>query len=104
MMEKEGDTTAMVSGIHEANDYLAHMGLVPDLHPWITAMRALMRKEPATAVLAQYTFTQIERNRKENAKATNDKKYTTFLKKLLDLEAGNRVTIENIVDACGSNI
>ncbi|KAL1854961.1 hypothetical protein Plec18170_004373 [Paecilomyces lecythidis] len=103
MMEKEGDTTEMVEGIHKANDYLAHAGLVPDLHPWITGFNALIRKKPFGATLAQYTINQIGINREENAKATENK-YDSFMKKLLDMEASNRITMSNMMDACGSNI
>lgn len=103
MMEKEGDTTEMVEGIHKANDYLAHAGLVPDLHPWITRFNALIRKKPFGATLAQYTINQIGINREGNAKATENK-YDSFMKKLLDMEASNRITMSNMMDACGSNI
>lgn len=103
-MEKEGDNTEMVKGIHEANDYLAYMGLVPDLHPWNTWLRILLGKEPNVAALVRYTLNQLAKHREENAKESKNTSYDSFLSKLLKLEAENRVNMSNIMDACGSNI
>ncbi|KAJ5182091.1 hypothetical protein N7449_012238 [Penicillium cf. viridicatum] len=106
MMEKEGDTTGMIKGIHKANDYLAHMGVVYNLHPWKKWLDFVMRKKDNVAVLISYTLTQIARYRNAATSTTGSKdvKYESFLKKLLSMEAEKKIDSSNIMDSCGSNI
>ncbi|KAF4462515.1 Pisatin demethylase [Fusarium albosuccineum] len=106
MMENEGDTSGMIPGIREANDFLAFLGVVPNLVPWVLGLSAALGRKSNTSVLVSYTFGQINKNREANAHSTtkDTKKYDTFLKKVLDMEAEGRLKLPNVLDACGSNI
>ncbi|EEU38516.1 uncharacterized protein NECHADRAFT_55247 [Fusarium vanettenii 77-13-4] len=106
MMENEGDTTGMIPGIRAANDFLAYLGIIPNLVPWVLGLSAVLGRKSNTSVLVSYAFAQIDRNREANVHSTtkDTKKYDTFLKKLLDMEAQGRLKLPNVLDACGSNI
>lgn len=107
-MENEGDTTEMISGIHQVNEYLAHMGVVYDLHPWKRFLSSLLHRKTSVAVLVNYTLTQIAKHRTrvqvQGTGKEQESGYESFLKKLLDMEKIKKVTLSNIMDACGSNI
>lgn len=104
MMDKEGDDTGMIKGIHGANGFLARIGLIPQLIPWIKGFQAMVGKSQGANVLLKFTFDQLALHREENAKqgavATSD----SFLAKVLTMEAEGRVEMPHILDSCGSNI
>jgi cytochrome P450 len=106
MMENEGDTTGMIKGIREANDFLAFWGIVPNLVPWLIGIATALGTKSNTSTLVSYALKQIDDTRKANAKSTvkGNTKYDTFLKKLLEGEAEGRLKTPNLLDACGSNI
>ncbi|KAH7237944.1 cytochrome P450 [Fusarium solani] len=106
MMENEGDTTGMIPGIREANDFLAYLGVIPSLVPWVIGLSAVLGRKSNTSVLVSYTFAQIHKNQEANAHSTtkDSKKYDTFLKKVLDMKSQGRLKLPNVLDACGSNI
>ncbi|KAF7173431.1 hypothetical protein CNMCM5623_005644 [Aspergillus felis] len=106
MMENERDVTGMIPGIRKANDSLAFLGLVPNLAPWLVALTTALGKKSNIAVLISYTLDAISKNREMNQESTvkETSKYDTFLKKVLDMESQGRLTMANILDACGSNI
>ncbi|KAL9568905.1 hypothetical protein ACKAV7_006970 [Fusarium commune] len=106
MMENEGDTTGMIKGIREANDFLAFWGIVPNLVPWLIGIATALGMTSNTSTLVSYALKQIDNTRKENAKSTvkGSTKYDTFLKKLLEGESEGRLKTPNLLDACGSNI
>ncbi|KEF62905.1 uncharacterized protein A1O9_00879 [Exophiala aquamarina CBS 119918] len=106
MMEHGGDTTGMIEGIRGVNDYLGHMGVTYNLHPWNAWLRSLLRLPIKGGVLAQYCFTQIAKHRAQPSATTLTKKtnYETFLAKLLRMEAEKKVAATNMIDTCGSNI
>ncbi|KAH7112072.1 cytochrome P450 [Dendryphion nanum] len=104
MMENEGDSTGMIKGIHGANGYLAHAGIIPDIHPWFMRFQSLMGKSQGANMLLEFTFNQLSRNRQANAKEGNVSTSDSFLAKLMQLESENRVTMPHILDSCGSNI
>jgi len=96
----------MIPGIREANDFLAFMGVIPSLIPWVIGLSTALGKKSSSSVLVTYTMTQINKAREANAHSTikDTKKYDTFLKKVLDMESEGRLKLPNILDACGSNI
>ena len=105
MMQHEGDTTGMIRGIREALDLLGYIGVVPDLLPWILALKAILRQKSNASQLADYSLVQINKHRNSNRDSTKiEKPYDTFLKKVLDLEAQGRIGMPNIMDCCGGNI
>lgn len=104
MMENESDRTGMTKGVRQVLDYLAHIGLWPDLHPWIALLRKVLGQSGKARALVVYTFGQIARLRKENVKPAENTKYTTFLQKLLDMQDSEKATMVNIQDAAGSNL
>ncbi|KAH7376903.1 cytochrome P450 [Plectosphaerella cucumerina] len=104
MMEKEGDTTGMISGIREANDYLAFAGLVPSVLPWLARLATLLGKTSNALMIVGYTWKQIDNHRETNTKFTKAEKGDTFLTKLLDMEASGAIANPNMLDACSSNI
>ncbi|KAF4417289.1 Pisatin demethylase [Fusarium acutatum] len=106
MMENEGDTTGMIKGIREANNFLAFWGIVPNLVPWLIGIATALGTASNTSTLASYALTQIDNKRKENAKSTvkGSTKYDTFLKKLLEGESEGRLKMPNLLDVCSSNI
>ncbi|UPL02769.1 hypothetical protein LCI18_013703 [Fusarium solani-melongenae] len=101
MVEKECDPTGMVEGVHRVLDYLARIGLLPDLHP---LARKLTGKDTKARALVDYTFGQIDRYRREKDKAVPHTQYATFLQKLLDMHHADKITMVNIQDAAGSNL
>lgn len=103
MMENEGDVTGMVGGIHMANTYLAHTGIIPDAHPWIMRLQSLLGSQGAVVFL-QYTMNQIDKHRASNTKSTDTVSSDSFLTKLISLQKENKVGMPHILDACGSNI
>lgn len=103
-MEKEGDTTGMISGIREANDYLAFAGLVPTVLPWLARLATLLGKTSNALMIVGYTWKQIDSHREMNTKFTKAEKGDTFLTKVLDMEASGSIGNPNILDACSSNI
>ncbi|KAH7146836.1 cytochrome P450 [Dactylonectria estremocensis] len=106
MMENEGDTTGMIPDIRKANDFLAFFGIVPNLVPWLIALTTALGKKSNTGVMISYTMDVISKNREANRQSAvkDTKKYDTFLKKVLYMEAQGRLKMPNILDACGSNI
>ncbi|KAG2419172.1 hypothetical protein HFD88_002278 [Aspergillus terreus] len=105
MMEHEGDTTGMISGIREANDFLAYAGVVPNVLPFLARLARLMGRTSSTQLLIGYTWKQIDKYRQINLQSTKDaKRYDTFLNKVLTMEAAGTVKKPNILDACGGNI
>ncbi|KAF7587380.1 hypothetical protein BBP40_007346 [Aspergillus hancockii] len=91
MMENEGDTTGMIPGIRGANDFLAFLGIVPNLVPWLIALTSALGKKSNTDLLTSYALDVISKNHESSKQSTikgNDK-YDTFLKKLLDMEAAD---------------
>ncbi|KAJ4290360.1 hypothetical protein N0V90_010576 [Kalmusia sp. IMI 367209] len=104
MMENEGDVHDMIKGIHWVNDYISTNGIVPELHPWLRWLSELLGKESPAAIVRRYTATQIEKHREKNAFASENSKYDTFLKKLMDLETAHRIAADNMFDAAGANI
>ncbi|EKG14272.1 Cytochrome P450 [Macrophomina phaseolina MS6] len=104
MMENERDDTGMVRDIHAANNYLAHCGLLPDLHPWIMRLQYLMGKSGGEKVLINFIQGQINRHREANAKPNAQKAYDSFLNKLIKIQDQNRVTMPHMLDSCGSNL
>ncbi|KAH6988294.1 cytochrome protein [Ilyonectria sp. MPI-CAGE-AT-0026] len=101
MMEKEYDPTGMLEGVHRVLDYLAHIGLLPDLHPF---SRRLTGKDSKARALVDYTFGQIDRYRRENHQAAGHTQYAAFLQKLLDMQDADKITMVNIQDAAASNL
>lgn len=106
MMENEGDTTGMIPNIRGANDFLAFIGIVPDLIPWLIALTAALGKKSNPGMLADYALDVISKTRETNKQSTmkDTKKYDTFLKKILDMEGQGRLKKPNILDSCASNI
>ncbi|KAH7160421.1 cytochrome P450 [Dactylonectria estremocensis] len=106
MMENEGDTTGMIPNIRGANDFLGFIGIVPGLIPWLMALGAVLGRKSNPGMLADYALGVISRTREMNKQSTtkDTKKYDTFLKKVLDMEAQGRLTKPNILDSCASNI
>ncbi|KAF2008784.1 cytochrome P450 [Aaosphaeria arxii CBS 175.79] len=104
MMEAEGDKTGMIKGIHGANSYMAHIGLVPDLHPWIQRLQSIMGNQQGTNALLKFTFDQMEVHKGGNNSAGREGTADSFLAKLLRMKADNRVQMPHILDTCGSNI
>lgn len=103
-MENEADNTGMIKGIHFANGYLSHIGLVPDLHRWVIRIQNLLSKAQGANLLYQFTLDQIAANREANAKTGNVSTSDSFLTKLLALHDDKRLELPNIMDSCGSNI
>ncbi|KAM6529355.1 hypothetical protein FALCPG4_007491 [Fusarium falciforme] len=101
MMQKECDPTGMLEGVHRVLDYLARIGLLPDLHP---LARRLTGKDTKARALVDYTFGQIDRYRREKNTAASHTQYATFLQKLLDMHDADKITMVNIQDAAGSNL
>lgn len=106
MMKNEGDITGMIPGIREANDFLAYMGIIPNLVPWVIGLSAALGINSKASTLVGYTCEQIEKHSALNAETTpkDSKKYDTFLKKVSEMKAQKRIKMPNILDACGSNI
>ncbi|KAJ6085354.1 cytochrome P450 [Penicillium canescens] len=105
MMENEGDTTGMISGIREANDFLAYAGVVPNVLPWFARLATLLGKTSNARMIVGYTWKQIDKYREMNVNPTKQtKKYNTFLNKVLTMEATGSIGKPNILDACSSNI
>jgi cytochrome P450 len=106
MMENEGDTTGMIPGIRSSNDFLAFLGIVPNLVPWLIALTSALGKKSNSDLLTSYALDVISKNHESSKQSTikGTEKYDTFLKKLLDMEAAGRLKTPNILDACGSNI
>ncbi|OKP06708.1 Pisatin demethylase [Penicillium subrubescens] len=105
MMENEGDTTGMISGIREANDFLAYAGVVPNVLPWFARLATLLGKTSNARMIVGYTWKQINKYRDMNVHSTKEtKKYDTFLNKVLTMEAAGSIGNPNILDACSSNI
>lgn len=102
-MENEGDITGMISGIHMANTYMAHTGIIPDAHPWIMRLQSLLGNQGA-AVFLKFTMDQINKHRASNEKGTDTVSSDSFLAKLISLQIENKVGMPHILDACGSNI
>ncbi|UPX09407.1 uncharacterized protein EKO05_0000097 [Ascochyta rabiei] len=103
MMENEGDVTGMISGVHMANNYLAHAGIIPDVHPWVMRLQSLIGNKGA-AMFLDFTFRQINKYRASNTKDTVTVGSDSFLGKLIYLQKEGKVSMSNILDACGSNI
>ncbi|OAL54679.1 cytochrome protein [Pyrenochaeta sp. DS3sAY3a] len=103
MMENEGDITGMISGIHMANTYMAHTGIIPDAHPWIMRLQSLLGNQGA-AVFLKFTMDQINKHRASNEKGTDTVSSDSFLAKLISLQIENKVGMPHILDVCGSNI
>ncbi|KAH7089414.1 cytochrome P450 [Paraphoma chrysanthemicola] len=103
MMENEGDVTGMIDGIHKANNYLAHTGIIPDFHPWIMRLQSLLGSKGALVFL-KYTLDQIDKHRVSNSKGTDGVSSDSFLAKLIALQKEDKVSMPHILDACGSNI
>lgn len=105
-MENERDMTGMIPGIHAANDALGFYGIVPSIVPWVIGLPAALGKLSGASILSSYALKTIAEGRESNTEATKkgDTVYQTFLKKVLDMEAQGRVTMSNIMDACGSNV
>ncbi|EXA30606.1 hypothetical protein FOVG_18026 [Fusarium oxysporum f. sp. pisi HDV247] len=101
MMEREFDSIGLIKNIHHVLDYLAQIGLLPDLHP---LLRRATGKDAKARTLIDFIFGQIDRQRKENDGPNDHAEYTTFLQKLLDMQDAHKVTVVNICDATGSNL
>ncbi|SPN96513.1 related to cytochrome P450 CYP3/CYP5/CYP6/CYP9 subfamilies [Cephalotrichum gorgonifer] len=106
MMEHEADTTGMIPGIRKANDSLAFLGIIPNLLPWVITLTTLIGKQSGSGALNGYALDVISETREMNKQSTvrDSKSYDTFLKKLVDMEAGGRIKMPNVMDACASNI
>ncbi|KAJ5182111.1 cytochrome P450 [Penicillium cf. viridicatum] len=105
MMENEGDTTGMISGIREANDFLAYAGIVPNVLPWFARLASILGKTSNARMIVGYTWKQINKYREMNVHSTKEtKRYDTFLNKVLNMEAAGSIGNPNILDACSSNI
>lgn len=106
MMENERDVTGMIPGIHSANDSLGFYGIVPSIVPWVIGLPAMLGKLPGPVVMGNYALKTISDSRESNTEVTKKGHtvYQTFLKKVLDMEAQGRLTMPNIMDACGSNV
>lgn len=106
MMENERDVTGMIPGIHEANDALGFYGIVPSVIPWVISLPAAFGKLSGASIMSSYAVKTITESRESNTEAIKkgDTVYQTFLKKVLDMEAQGRLTMPNIMDACGSNV
>ncbi|KAF4423102.1 Pisatin demethylase [Fusarium acutatum] len=101
MMERESDTIGLIKGIHGVLGYLAHMGLLPDLHQLIPNTKGKMKRIRG---IVDFTFAQIGRQKKGDGKPTDNSQYTTFLEKLMEMQDAHKVSIVNICDAVGSNL
>lgn len=106
MMENERDVTGMISGIHSANDSLGFHGIIPNIVPLTIGLPAALGKLPGAVIMGNYAVKTITESRESNTEATKkgNTVYQTFLKKVLDMEAQGRLTMINILDACGSNV
>ncbi|KAG6363849.1 hypothetical protein INS49_008952 [Diaporthe citri] len=106
MMENERDMSGMIPVIHSANDSLAFYGIIPNIVPWAKGLSAALGPLTGALPVWNYAIQTITETREANKEATKkgDTMYQTFLKKVLDLEAQGRVTMANILDACGSNV
>ena len=94
----------MVRSIHEANGYLALIGLIPELHPWFLRLQNLRGNNSGADSFLKNTFDQLAIHREANTKGVKIGSSDSFLSKLLHLEAEDKVGLPHILDSCGSNI
>ena len=66
-MEKEGNDTGMIKGLHFGNRYLAHVGLIIELNTLFTRFQRLSGIQEVTWMMT-CTANQIAGNREANRK------------------------------------
>ncbi|KAE8421602.1 cytochrome P450 [Aspergillus pseudocaelatus] len=104
MMENMGDTQGIIKEIHNLNNTIGFMGLLPELQGAFRAAQKLFFSGTSTGKVTEYIWSQYWKHRNTNSGTKQKSQYDTFLRKVLELEAAHKVGRNNVLDSCGANI
>ncbi|KAG2419162.1 hypothetical protein HFD88_002267 [Aspergillus terreus] len=104
MMEKEGDTGDLIKFVHAGIRYHAHVGLIPEVHPWLVKVGGLFSSKNPNAFLDDVFARRIALHSTEESKRKRNPRAEPFITKLLDLEQAGKLTRIFTIDCMGANI
>lgn len=102
LMENNGDQNNIIGAIEGSMHYSAHVGLLPELHPWIYKVSRMLGLKSGFERVEEFISLQIENRVSGKTQSPHDR--SDFLDKMLPLELEGKATRQHTWMACGGNI
>ena len=99
-MAQESDPRGILGAIHEAMVYGAHIGLLPELHPWIAFFGRIFRVKIPFQAIADFIYEQLDLRKS----AKSDRREGDFISKLLVLRENEKIDDVAVFSTLEANI
>lgn len=103
-MEREDDNTGFIDTIRDSLIYHAHYGLIPDVHRALVKITDIIGKQSTGRFLEDLLVRKIEEHSSDGFKNKRDPRSESFVAKVLEQEAAQKLSRINVLDSCGANI